>query len=106
MVVVEEVKLLAEKVKVRYRMSGRLKICCANRAPFLLFLSLTNGCALFFLFLVSHGRAGAPFSDQECYKKEGVNHYRSCEELARAYVRRVSSPNLKGDPVELKEADE
>lgn len=38
---------------------------------------------------------------QECFYREGVNHYRNCEELARAYVKRITSPNMRPGPVEM-----
>lgn len=43
---------------------------------------------------------------QECYKKEGVNHFANCEHLAREYVRRISRPGLKEGPVELTDIPE
>lgn len=44
-------------------------------------------------------------TQQECRRREGVNHYEKCEQIARAYLKRISTPGFKDSPVEMSDIE-
>ncbi|CAN8070850.1 unnamed protein product [Agarophyton chilense] len=38
---------------------------------------------------------------KECYREEGVNHYVKCEQVARAYMKRIATPGFQDSPIEM-----
>ncbi|PXF43499.1 NADH dehydrogenase [ubiquinone] 1 beta subcomplex subunit 10-B [Gracilariopsis chorda] len=42
---------------------------------------------------------------KECRRREGVNHYEKCEQIARAYLKRISTPGFKDSPVEMSDIE-
>jgi hypothetical protein len=106
MIVMEEVKILGERVKVRVPENPMTPALQCSRAFTSFSARCTNMARICVVCVVTALPRTPARTRQECYREEGVNHYRNCQELTRAYVQRVTSPTLKAGPVELKDVEE